>query len=322
MIKFFQKIFKKTPPAPVQPVPVPRAAPEPAAPVVKVETASLSLAAILSRFPTDLKETIAKPPDPSVMVALPLSIILKQLPSGSVKMSLVSIYRQAPPGTFTAPRMEEKRLVEVPLGEIFKRVKPELLKRRDDQRMNTLAEDDSLDVFGDPNNPFMVSPVGGPVPAEEPPAESYEEAPTEPNTIPTARAVGMLPTAGRSAQPDGMRVVQPPPGFGAPIARPAAPVAPPPAPTVPVLVLPLVDISAGWPEAARVEFPSGPAAVVSLPLDEVAKGLAKGRVSFTWGQIRSWISPAILEASRLPQDLEIQLPLRVVAPAFLKSGKQ
>ena len=165
MLKFFSNLFRKPPsPQPLRPkTQVILAAMDPMAsglrpgaptavsarpmvagvPVVKVETADLSLAAILARFPADLKETVAKLPDPSVLVTLPLSIILRQLSGGSVKMSLASVYRQAPPGTFSvAPRVEEKRMVEVPLGEIFKRVKPELLKRRADQRTNDLAEDE------------------------------------------------------------------------------------------------------------------------------------------------------------------------------------
>ncbi|MDB6174628.1 MAG: Roadblock/LC7 family protein [Chthoniobacteraceae bacterium] len=325
MIKFFQKLFRKSSPA-AAPVPVQRAVPELASPVVKVETASLSLAAILNRFPADLKESIVKQPEASVMVALPLSTILKQLPSGSVKMSLASIYRQAPSGTFSAPRMEEKRLVEVPLGEIFKRVKPELLKRRDDQRMNALAEDDGIDVFGDPTNPFMVAPVG----TAAAPAESAPPVASDPLVFPAAppalapepvQAVPMIPVE-RPAASEPMRVVPPPPGFGTPAPavqkRPQVSMAKPQAGNA--LMLALADISAEWPAEVKNELPSKPGAMVSLPLAEVSAGLAKGRVSFTWGQIRSWISPAMLDLSLLSESLEIRLPLRVVAPAFLKSS--
>ena len=153
----FSRLFSKNPKcvSPVRKTPTVNAAPPIALP--QVEIATLSLLAILQRFPADLKKTVAKMPEPTAMVALPVPTIIKQLPSGAVKMSLASVHRQAPPGTFTTNRTEEKRLVEVPLGEIFKRVKPELLKRRVDQRQSGLAED-GIDVFGDKENPYAIAP--------------------------------------------------------------------------------------------------------------------------------------------------------------------
>ena len=68
--------------------------------VPTVETAQLSLAAILAKFPDDLKPCIQQMPDPTATVALPVPTILKQLPSCTVKMSLASLYRQAPAGVF------------------------------------------------------------------------------------------------------------------------------------------------------------------------------------------------------------------------------
>ena len=138
-------------------------------PLPRVETASLQLLAIMAKFPDDLRQYVAKLPPPEAMVALPLPTILKFLPSGSVKMSLASVVRQAPAGTFTAMPTIEKRGVEVPLAEIFKRVSPAILKKRDDQRYTDLA-DDGFDIFGDDENPYALAPrVSDAVPGRAPP---------------------------------------------------------------------------------------------------------------------------------------------------------
>lgn len=54
--------------------------------VARVETAQLQLAAIVSRFPDDLRKLLLKQPAPEAMVALPIPAILKFLPTGSVKI--------------------------------------------------------------------------------------------------------------------------------------------------------------------------------------------------------------------------------------------
>lgn len=328
MFKFFKQLFKK-PQSQPKPAPLPRVVETPA-PVARVETATLSLLAIVNRFPAELKKTVAKMPDANAMIELPLSTIVKQLPGGSVKMSLASVYRQAPAGTFTATRVEEKRMVEVPLGEIFKRVKPDLLKRRDDQRMHELAEDDSFDVFGDPDNPFAIAPPEPkpePTPKAElpkPPSlklatEAPRKAPAlEPVVTAPPIAVSPAPVANKTAtQP--IRTV-PAPAFaaGAPAAAPAAEKA---APSGAPLTLPVADVWSGWPDEIREEITNGGGSTVTLPAAPVTAGLAKGKVAFTWGELSQWIEPAI-SAQPGREGVELQLPLRVIAPAFLKLSKE
>src|SRR4051812_41675351 len=65
----------------------------------QVAVANLSLAAILNKFPEDLRGNVVSIPEATVTVALPLATIHKQLAQGAVKMSLASLYRQAPAGT-------------------------------------------------------------------------------------------------------------------------------------------------------------------------------------------------------------------------------
>src|SRR5262245_12637786 len=106
MLTYIKNLFRKKLGA-REPTAAPVAVARPSAsdasvPMMRVETASLQLLAIMAKFPDDLRQYVAKLPPPEAMVALPLPTILKFLPSGSVKMSLASVVRQAPPGTFTA----------------------------------------------------------------------------------------------------------------------------------------------------------------------------------------------------------------------------
>ena len=152
MLSIFKKLFGKSEPkAVVAPAPVvPRSTPS--AMIPTIEVAHLSLAAIIARFPDELKPLLAREPDATATVALPLPTILKQLPTGSVKMSLASLHRQAhgllkplPPG--------DKRSVEVPLAEVFRHVRPDAFRRRSEQRTIEVPEN-GFNLFGDSSNPF------------------------------------------------------------------------------------------------------------------------------------------------------------------------
>jgi predicted regulator of Ras-like GTPase activity (Roadblock/LC7/MglB family) len=80
----------------------------------------------------------------------------------------------------------------------------------------------------------------------------------------------------------------------------------------------LVEIGASWPEGARSELSilTGDTKVV-LPVAEVSGGLQKGKVAFTWAQIRHWLKPAPTTPLNIPDDTVLVLPLKIVAPAFV-----
>ena len=102
MLKFISNLFRKSDAASM-PLAVHRGRRfhGEAPPIVpSVEIAHLSLAAILEKLPVDLRGCVQQLPDASVTVTLPVPTILKQLPSCSVKISLASLSRQAPAGTF------------------------------------------------------------------------------------------------------------------------------------------------------------------------------------------------------------------------------
>lgn len=374
MLQVLKKLFRKAPRANPAPEPTSAAAPDsagrkpgyggaplskvarvslaggdPALPVEKrdapavapVETTALSLRAILERFPEGLLPTVAKMPDPEVRVVLPVSSILKQLPEGSVKMSLTSIHRQAPAGTFYPVRPEEKRMITVPLAEVFCSFRLDLLKRRPDRRMHEFVGKSGLDLFSkfpvtaaQPpafKAPAAVAPAAdSPLGREMPVALVFEpkNQGAHQGAIPARAPESPKPETPRQpAAPP--RLIVPPPGLGAPppvagvqsIPFPglSQPLSPAPAGD---LELPLAELMKSWPEPLRSSLLERCAegACVSLPSGPVREGLAKGRVTVTWGQIRQRITPAPVELPSVSEGLELVLPLQVVAPAFLKGA--
>jgi len=194
MLSIFKKIFGKAEPkaaAPVRAVAATaKAVPAtPHTPMPTIEVAHLSLASIIERFPDELRTLVVSEPDATATVALPMPTILKQLPTGSVKMSLASLHRQAH-GCIAPLPAGDKRTIEIPLAEIFRHVKPEALRRRNDQRYIDLPED-AFSLFGDSSNPYAIAPE--PEPAYE------EQAPEE--------VIDIDETAGEEPAP-GQRVVQ------------------------------------------------------------------------------------------------------------------
>ena len=321
MLTILKKLFGKSAPIAAAPIAPTRPAPpaEPAAPMPSVEVAHLSLAAIVSRFPAELKATVLTAPDAAATIALPLLLIHKQIASGAVKMSYASLHRQAPQGVFAPIATGDKRQVEIPLQEIFRHVSPQALKRRADQRAFDTGED--FNLFGNAENPYEIAPT---TPDNPPRKDStvlnYQPAPSsrigkvEPSAPPAPKPSGI-------AQPSGMRMVSPPSDY-----RSAAPVpAPAPAPksNKPPLTLPLAPLISSWPEQICGELTAlDSATTVALDSDAVAAGLAKGKVTFTWGEILAGLTPAPSEPTAFDEATILQLPLKFVAPAFLAaSGK-
>lgn len=302
-----------------------RATPEPVQPIPQVEVAHLSLGAILQKLPDDLQKLVSRLPDDSATVALPLAIIQKQLPTGSVKMSLASLYRQSPPGTFTQTRTEDRRMVEIPLSEVFRHVNPQYLPRRDQRRAE--IPQDAVGLFGDSSNPYAVAPGVPDAPPRnhsrsepqrvvQPPVELKDNGNRAASAPLSPPRVSNVPRA--VAQPKvAPRAITPPPGFTAPSATvPADDEA-----DTPPLIVPIDQLAAAWPEPIRSEALGMDGVTVALPTGAVTAGLARGKVAFTWGQIRSWLNPPPASPTECKEATELLLPLKVVAPAFLSQSK-
>jgi len=62
-------------------------------------------------------------------------------------------------------------------------------------------------------------------------------------------------------------------------------------------------------------------AQVALPVNLVEPALKRGRVTFPWRSLRSWITPPTTAVS-IHDGLEVELPLKVIAPLFLAKQAQ
>ena len=334
MLTLFKKIFGRAEKKPATPLLSPAGTPPPGLTQfestiqsAKIEVARLSLVALVAKFPEDVRALIAKAPDEKATVALPIQTIVMQLPSGVVRMSLASLHRQAPPGVFKPLPAGDKRMIEVPLVEVFKHVKPTVFKRRADQRSSELPPED-LALFNDRHKPKADAPAAAPKAAPaaaKPPVESASK--------PIAGLVAPPPEGATMPAPTAMRVVAPPSDFKV---EPATPAAAKPAETKPApaseaspggadapLVLPIAPLSAQWPDPIRKELAAlDPATTEALPTGEVKSGLARGRIALKWGQIHSALTPQPSEASSIEPSTELLLPLKVVAPAFLAQSKR
>ena len=290
----------------------------------------------MDKFPPDLKATINTLPEPAVKVVLPVNAIMKQLPTGAVKMSLGSLHRQAPGGTFRKTNVEEKRMVDVPLAEVFKSINPGRLQRRHDQRHYVVPEE-ITGLFGENGTSRSVSSVSAPKSEILPPPAQPTRggALRMPVTEPESQAGGSngRPKASPPMQPVQTSKPAPAPQASSNVTKARIDTGPAPEPLKldGELSLLLVEIASSWQEGIRSELSSmsGETKIV-LPVAEVSTGLQKGKVQFTWAQIRGWLMPAPSSTINIPDDTMMLLPLKIVAPAFVaatgakkrKSGKE
>jgi len=332
MFKFLKRIFGRDGATAVSavaavPVAAPRVIEKPTG--GGVEVASLSLRAILEKLPTELRAIVNQMPEPGVKIMLPVNTIMKQLPSGAVRMSLASLLRQAPPGTFRKTDIEEKQMVDVPLAEVFKNVNAKRLGLRSDQRRYDVPED-AAGLFGKTGHSRSVNGGGGSGIAEPPPPRTVNAKPATP------AAAAPAPASQPDPRPEPAKIIRMPgiePATPAPVASAApspkngngnghAP-APKPQPAAPAskdgeLVISFVELAAGWPEGIRNELSMLPGDTkLVIPATAVSAGLQKGKVAFPWSQVRMWMRPGLPGSTAIPEDFDLIFPLKIVAPAFV-----
>jgi len=153
--------------------------------------------------------------------------------------------------------------------------------------------------------------------------------PTAPVTpaAPLPPAAGIPPTAINPFQRNGT------PRLGS--IAPISPITPAAHPTVPAahptalpehaqstISAPLAALSEEWPEVLRQEIAQTNLAnsQVALPVHLVEPALKRGRVIFSWRYVRSWIRPVPPGVS-LNDGIELELPLKVIAPLFFGQQK-
>lgn len=160
------------------------------------------------------------------------------------------------------------------------------------------------------------------------PTPASSNGPTPFPTITPTPAGPVTPAAppARQPQPQFHTQFQPKPQ-PQPIAMPIpmAKAAPAPGPAMEHAVIPVAlnAISETWPDGLLRELAQQGLtdARVALPVDAVETGLKRGKVTFNWKALRSWIRPALPPAASAHDAAELELPLKVLAPLFI-SRKQ
>ena len=318
----------------------------------------IPLAPVVNGLPMELRAKLMSAPSPNATIRLTADTVITQLGFGAVKITFGEL-RQLAPGLFANSGGEhDSRPVSLPLQEILSRVNPALLARRQVKKME--VGDEIAGPFGERGRgvafttnplkapialPSFPQPVPPPVTAPEPAtpiAFAHRQITPEPTPVIPPRTVTPAQNGnGHSfALPTGLKLTPPTNGNGhsnghqPPTSQPATPyglkitatpipaVAPAPlAEIAPTIFATLADLAEAWPEELRNEIMRSPLANVSVPLpgDIVEPGLKRGRVAMSWKQLRTLAQPS---SAPSPNDhLELELPLKVIAPMFLAAKK-
>ena len=286
----------------------------------------LPLAPIIAGLPIDLRAKLMVVPAAEMTICLPIEIMMSQLSFGAVKISFGEL-RQLAPNIFANSGGEhDNRPVSLPLNEILPRLNPALLARRPSPK--TEVAEEIAGPFGQqgrgvtfttqPLKPAVPPPPAGP--RVDRPAVSVEKPEAKVPIAFKAQASLQRPVASLPpAQP--VRPVTPKPViFPAPVPASAS-AAPTPEPAQPTIFAGLWDLAEHWPEELKDEISRSALANVSVPLagSLVEAGLKRGRVTMSWKQLRLLAKPS--SAASANDGLELDLPLKVIAPMFFAAQK-
>ncbi|HEY5296501.1 MAG TPA: roadblock/LC7 domain-containing protein [Verrucomicrobiae bacterium] len=293
----------------------------------------LPLQPILAALAMELRAKIMSVNTSGMTIAIPVEKVLAQLATGSVKISFGEL-RQLASGVFAHSGGEhDAKAVVLPLNQILAQINPTLLARRSAQKKVEVTDEVSspFDTRGEGLRISSEPPKAPKAPAPPPPLpriatiaeEPVSSLPVRPAPNFTARAVTpVTPTYERQVKPqteNGSR-------NGANGAHKAGSFDPAfsgminSAPQIsleqPVLA-PLNALAESWPESLRLEIAqlNLSSARIALPANLVEPALKRGRVIFSWRDLRSWIKPTPPNVS-VHDGVELELPLKVLAPLF------
>jgi predicted regulator of Ras-like GTPase activity (Roadblock/LC7/MglB family) len=318
---------------------------------VATDGITLPLAPVVAALPMDLRAKLMAVPAADATIFVAAETVMSQLAFGAVKISFGEL-RQLAPGIFANSGGEhDNRSINLPLSEILTRLNPALLARRSTKTVK--VSDEIAGPFDGRGKgitfttqplkaapaPVRLEPEPAPVrpPVNLPPiAFALPPRPLTPPTVPMTfppretapTAFTSPPKIGGNGNGNGHAV----PSLGlkftaAPLPVPATPAArPEPVPPAPLAPPPPISVSLGhlaeaWPEALRNEIKvlNLAVAIVPLPFAVVEPGLKRGRVTMAWKQLRALVQPG---SGPSPNDeLELNLPLKVLAPIFLEAQK-
>jgi predicted regulator of Ras-like GTPase activity (Roadblock/LC7/MglB family) len=212
-----------------------------------------------------------------------------------------------------------------PLGPVRVIAKDELLRAEPAQRAAAAPEPEET--------PELVVPAA-PITFSRRPTAQHPAAARPMTPQPAARPAVQQPIPPRPAaqQPAPRTPAQQP---AARIPAPSIPAPSIPAPTIPAssiraprspeesLEVLLEQIYQQWPEAVReaIESWAVEGTQCFLPMSSVGTALKAGAVRFTWKDLRGWIDPAPPQPDGVPVETVLDLPLKVIAPAYMAKAR-
>lgn len=199
-------------------------------------------------------------------------------------------------------------MVDLPLPEML-RVAGPLLKRKTAQKTEPAAGNF---FTGLGPTRATTTPVAPPTPAV-PPAFAPKPVPATSSFIPSFQAAAETPQGGTT-----FTTFQPSPTPVVPSTTPSNPVtASDETPASTVVSVKLSVLTVGWPENVRKEAADLGDVAVEFPRDELGNAMKSGKVIFAWGQLRSWMNPAVGPSTL--DSVSLQLPLRVLVQPFMSN---
>ena len=332
--------------APAAPKPVAAPASLPKPPQVENTTdLEMPLQSVLETLPLELRSKMSvKNVDLSrASISIALRKIQPQLSLGIVRITFGEL-RRAAPSLFSVQDEYDSLPVVLPLSKVLARLSPSLLTRNSTQKTVEVPAE-ITGPFGEHGQGIAISatPVKSPTPSTAPPAQMAAPMTTAPAQLrPTPVVPPPPPVMLRQITPT-PSIVFAPHSSNEALPKPVIPTVPvrpitPPLPVAPVVLvapmpmptpMPVVSaqtatmvllaaLSEKWPEALRLEIAPliSANAQVALPVNLMEPALKRGRVTFTWGNLRLWIKPTP-PATSVHDAVELELPLRAVVPHFL-----
>ncbi len=274
------------------------AAAPPADPVP--ESLALSLKSVLDRLPVALKPLATRAANADEKINVPTARVLPQLATGAVRITFDELRAAAPAGFFSSSGHGET-LVDLPLPEVL-RVAGPLLKRKSATKAEPAAGSFFAGLGPTAAAPAPASPPA-PAPAvPAPPTQAF--APSFSAAPETAKSHTTFTTFQPASE-----AVAPAPALFSP--APAAGEAP----ASTTVSVKLSVLTVGWPENIRKEAADLGDVTVEFPREELGNVMKSGKVIFTWGQLRSWMNPAVGPSAA--DSTSLQLPLRVLVQPFM-----
>jgi predicted regulator of Ras-like GTPase activity (Roadblock/LC7/MglB family) len=329
-----------------QSTPVPAPTPARAANPDELE---LPLQPILASLPMDLRAKIVQSPLTGAVVAIPVEKVLSQLANGAVKITFGELRTAAPSFFVNSGGQFDSRPITLPLNEILTRLNPTLLSRRAVQKQVEVADDiagpfagrgQGITFTAAPLKNIPPTPPAPPAPSQSAPSSQTSFTPRW--TSPAAKSKSQNGNGnnngnngnGVHTNGNGNNAPYAPilpsaarPTFSAASLQPTAPPAIPPSAAVPeelqlTISAPLPALSENWPDALKLEIVRSDLtrSHVVLPLNLIEPGLKRGRITFTWKNLRAFIRPAPPAVS-VNDSLEVELPLKIITPLFFARQK-